>query len=104
MARPVAPAVRRRQGDPVVHRSSGRVGRGGGQASEAAREVLRYAFDGLALERVTAEAASRNSALLRILAKLGFAHIESFIDEADGECCERFALDGTIGSSLLSRF
>ena len=72
------------------------------QYREAAREVLRYAFETLALERVTAEAAARNFASLRILAKLGFKHIESFIDETDGERCERLALDGDIGSSLLA--
>jgi len=71
--------------------------------SEAAREVLRYAFETLALEQVTAEAATRNFASLRILAKLGFEHIESFIDNTDGEHCERFSLDADIGSSLLTR-
>jgi ribosomal-protein-alanine N-acetyltransferase len=75
---------------------------GHGLGSEAAREVLRYAFETLALEQVTAEAAARNFASLRILAKLGFKHSESFIDESDGERCERFALDGDIGSSLLA--
>ena len=75
---------------------------GHGLGSEAAREVLRYAFETLALEQVTAEAAARNFASLRILAKLGFKHIESFIDETDGERCERFALDGDIRSSLLA--
>lgn len=71
---------------------------GNGLGSEAAREVVRYAFETLALERVTAEAVARNFASLRILAKLGFKHIESFIDESDGEHCERFALDGGIES------
>ncbi|CAN7370108.1 GNAT family N-acetyltransferase [Mesorhizobium sp. LjNodule214] len=75
---------------------------GRGLGSEAAREVLHYAFETLALEQVTAEAAVRNFASLRILAKLGFKHIESFIDESDGERCERFALDGDTGSSLLA--
>lgn len=75
---------------------------GHGLGSEAAREVLRYAFESLALEQVTAEAAARNFASLRILAKLGFKHSESFIDESDGERCERFALDRDIGSSLLA--
>ncbi|WP_179301081.1 MULTISPECIES: GNAT family N-acetyltransferase [unclassified Mesorhizobium] len=73
---------------------------GHGLGSEAVREVLRYAFETLALEQVTAEAAARNFASLRILAKLGFRHIESFIDESDGERCERFALDADIGSPL----
>ncbi|TGQ76418.1 N-acetyltransferase, partial [Mesorhizobium sp. M2D.F.Ca.ET.206.01.1.1] len=58
----------------------GRAHWGQGLGSEAAREVLRYAFETLALERVTAEAATRNVASLRILAKLGFDHVESFID------------------------
>jgi ribosomal-protein-alanine N-acetyltransferase len=65
-----------------------------GLGSEAAREVLRYGFETLALEQVEAEAVARNSASLRILAKLGFKHIGSFIDEADGEPCERFMLVG----------
>jgi len=73
---------------------------GHGLGSEAAREVLRYAFETLELEQVTAEAATRNFASLRILAKLGFKHIESFIDESDGERCERFALDAGNGCSL----
>lgn len=65
---------------------------GHGLGSEAAREVIRYAFEILALEQVTAEAVARNSASLRIMAKLGFKHVESFIDASDGERCERFAL------------
>ncbi|MBZ9810478.1 GNAT family N-acetyltransferase [Mesorhizobium sp. BR1-1-9] len=75
---------------------------GHGLGSEAAREVLRYAFETLALERVTAEAAARNFASVRIFAKLGFKHVESFIDESDGERCERFTLDADIGPSLLA--
>lgn len=66
---------------------------GRGLGSEAVREVLRYAFETLALQQVTAEAAVRNLASLRILAKFGFKHVESFIDASDGERCERFALD-----------
>lgn len=66
---------------------------GQGLATEAAREVLRYALETLALEQVAAEVVARNLASLRILAKLGFKHIESFIDESDGELCERFTLD-----------
>lgn len=65
-----------------------------GLGSEAAREILRYGFEILALEQVEAEAAARNSASLRILVKLGFRHIGSFIDESDGEPCERFVLVG----------
>ncbi|TIW78390.1 MAG: N-acetyltransferase, partial [Mesorhizobium sp.] len=44
----------------------------------------------------------RNVASLRILAKLGFDHVESFIDESDGEHCERFVLDADVGTSLLA--
>ncbi|QOF75740.1 GNAT family N-acetyltransferase (plasmid) [Aminobacter sp. SR38] len=75
---------------------------GQGLGSEAGREVLRYAFEILALQQVTAEAVARNFTSLRILAKLGFKHIESYIDESDGERCERFALDRDIGKALLS--
>jgi ribosomal-protein-alanine N-acetyltransferase len=66
---------------------------GHGLGSEAAREILHYAFGLLALEQVTAEAAARNVASLRLLAKLGFEKVESFVDEADGERCERLVLD-----------
>lgn len=65
-----------------------------GLGSEAVREILRYGFEILALEQVEAEAAARNSASLRILVKLGFRHIGSFIDESDGEPCERLVLVG----------
>lgn len=75
---------------------------GHGLGSEAAREVLRYAFETLALEQVTAEAVARNLASLRMLAKLGFKRIESFVDESDGEPCERLALGGDIGKSFLA--
>ena len=71
---------------------------GRGLGSEATRAVLRYAFETLALERVTADAVARNVASRRILAKLGFKHVESFIDESDGERCERLALDADTGS------
>ncbi|TPK42261.1 GNAT family N-acetyltransferase [Mesorhizobium sp. B2-5-4] len=80
----------------------GRAHWGQGLGSEAAREVIRYAFETLALDHLTAEAAARNVASLRILAKLGFKHIESFVDESDGEHCERFALDADDGTSLLA--
>lgn len=73
---------------------------GCGLGSEAAREVLRYAFETLALQQVTAEAAARNVASRRILAKLGFKHIESFIDQSHGERCERLALYADDESSL----
>ncbi|MDG4895357.1 GNAT family N-acetyltransferase [Mesorhizobium sp. WSM4976] len=75
---------------------------GCGLGSEAVREVLRYAFETLRLEQVTAEAAARNLASLRILAKVGFKHMESFIDASDDEPCQRFVLDAGIGLRLLA--
>lgn len=75
---------------------------GCGLGSEAVREVLRYAFETLRLEQVTAEAAARNLASLRILAKFGFKHMESFIDASDDEPCQRFVLDAGIGLRLLA--
>jgi len=80
----------------------GRAHWGQGLGTEAVREVLRYGFEALSLEQVTAEAAERNPASLRLLAKLGFRHVESFVDESDGERCERFALDGNGRSSRLA--
>ncbi|MFJ3640120.1 GNAT family N-acetyltransferase [Streptomyces sp. NPDC090108] len=46
---------------------------GHGYATEAARAVLRWAFDTLDLNRVQAEADTRNVASARVLEKLGFA-------------------------------
>ena len=45
---------------------------GRGYAPEAARAVLRYAFDGLGLNRVWAQHFTRNPASGRVLEKLGF--------------------------------
>ena len=45
---------------------------GHGYATEAARAVLRWAFDTLDLNRVQAEADTRNAASARVLDKLGF--------------------------------
>lgn len=45
---------------------------GHGYATEAARELLRWAFDTLDLNRVQAEADTRNVASARVLEKLGF--------------------------------
>lgn len=47
---------------------------GCGYATEAARAVLQWAFDSLDLNRVQAEADTRNAASGRVLEKLGFAH------------------------------
>ena len=45
---------------------------GHGYATEAARGLLRWAFDTLDLNRVQAEADTRNAASARVLEKLGF--------------------------------
>jgi len=45
---------------------------GHGYATEAARAVLRWAFDALELNRVQAETDTRNAASARVLEKLGF--------------------------------
>ncbi len=45
---------------------------GHGYATEAAHELLRWAFDTLDLNRVQAETDTRNSASARVLEKLGF--------------------------------
>ncbi len=45
---------------------------GHGYATEAARALLRWAFDTLALNRVQAETDTRNVASARVLEKLGF--------------------------------
>ncbi|GMA86662.1 hypothetical protein GCM10025868_19120 [Angustibacter aerolatus] len=45
---------------------------GRGYATEAARAVLRWAFDTLDLHRVQAEVDTRNAASARVLQKLGF--------------------------------
>jgi RimJ/RimL family protein N-acetyltransferase len=45
---------------------------GHGYATEAARELLRWAFDALDLNRVQAETDTRNVASARVLEKLGF--------------------------------
>jgi ribosomal-protein-alanine N-acetyltransferase len=44
------------------------------------------------MPEIGAEAAARNRASLRVLAKLGFRHVKSCVDDADGELCERFVL------------
>jgi len=47
---------------------------GHGYATEAARGLLRWAFETLDLNRVQAEADTRNVASARVLEKLGFVH------------------------------
>lgn len=47
---------------------------GRGYATEAAQSLLRWAFETLDLNRVQAEADTRNAASARVLEKLGFVH------------------------------
>jgi RimJ/RimL family protein N-acetyltransferase len=47
---------------------------GHGYATEAARALLRLAFDGLGLHRVVADADPRNTGSLRIMERLGMRH------------------------------
>ena len=47
---------------------------GRGYATEAARAVVRYGFDTLALERIAARAFCRNPASSRVLRKIGMRH------------------------------
>lgn len=47
---------------------------GRGYATEAAREVLRIAFDDLGLHRVVADADPRNAGSVRIMERLGMRH------------------------------
>jgi RimJ/RimL family protein N-acetyltransferase len=64
----------------AVHRSAalgyvlGEAAWGHGYATEAAQALLQWAFDTLDLNRVQAEADTRNVASARVLEKLGFVH------------------------------
>lgn len=75
---------------PAIGFVVGRAHWGRGLATEAAREVLSYGVRALGLREVSAEAVSRNSASLRVLAKLGFCHRRTFVDEVDAEQCEQY--------------
>jgi len=62
---------------------------GRGYATEAVREVLRYAFEGLALHRVFARTDARNQRAQRLLGRVGFRR-EGELREAtwsNGEWC-----------------
>jgi ribosomal-protein-alanine N-acetyltransferase len=48
---------------------------GGGYASEAARAVVRFAFETLGLERLTAGHVADNPGSGKVLSKLGFVHV-----------------------------
>jgi ribosomal-protein-alanine N-acetyltransferase len=52
---------------------------------------------------VTAEAAARNFASLRILAKLGFKHIERFVDESEVAPKDRIIVSIVFDTPACSR-
>ena len=66
---------------------------GQGYATEAARALLRWAFDTLDLNRVQAEADTRNPASRRVLEKLGFVH--------EGTLREDCVVDGVVSDSWV---
>jgi len=73
-----------------------RLGRGAwgqGYATEAARALLRWAFDTLDLNRVQAEADTRNVASARVLEKLGFVR--------EGTLREDCIVDGEVSDSWV---
>jgi RimJ/RimL family protein N-acetyltransferase len=66
---------------------------GHGYATEAAHAVLRWAFDTLDLNRVQAEADTRNAASARVLEKLGFV--------LEGTLREDCVVDGEVSDSWV---
>ena len=54
-----------------------------GYATEGARELLRYAFEDLALPRVTAETMAVNEGSRAVMAALGMAYVLTFHEEFD---------------------
>ena len=66
---------------------------GHGYATEAARALLRWAFDTLDLNRVQAEADTRNAACARVLEKLGFVR--------EGTLREDCIVDGEVSDSWV---
>lgn len=66
---------------------------GHGYATEAAHAVLRWAFDTLDLNRVQAEADTRNAASARVLEKVGF--------EREGTLREDCVVNGVVSDSWV---
>ena len=66
---------------------------GHGYATEAAGSLLGWAFDCLDLNRVQAEADTRNAACARVLEKLGFVH--------EGTLREDCVVDGEVSDSWV---
>ncbi|TWP34304.1 GNAT family N-acetyltransferase [Leekyejoonella antrihumi] len=76
---------------------------GRGYATEAARAVLRWAYDTLDLNRVQAEADTRNIASARVLEKLGFVREGTLRQDCivDGDVSDSWVY-GLIGSDWRS--
>ncbi|MGC8509752.1 MAG: GNAT family N-acetyltransferase [Acidimicrobiales bacterium] len=66
---------------------------GHGYATEAARALLRWAFDTLPMNRVQAELDTRNAASARVLEKLGFVR--------EGSLREDCVVDGEVSDSWV---
>ena len=66
---------------------------GHGYATEAAHELLRWAFDTLSLNRIQAEVDTRNVASARVLEKLGFIR--------EGTLREGCIVDGEVSDSWV---
>jgi RimJ/RimL family protein N-acetyltransferase len=66
---------------------------GHGYATEAARALLRWAFEALDLNRVQAETDTRNTASARVLGKLGFVR--------EGTLREDCVVDGEVSDSWV---
>ena len=84
--------------DPVFRSASlgycfGEASWGHGHATEAARALLTWAFDTLDLNRVQAEADTRNVASARVLEKLGFV--------LEGTLREDCVVDGVVSDSWV---
>ena len=78
--------------EPGISFVIGRLFWGRGYATEAAREVLRFGFEVLGFSVVESEFVVDNCGSRRVHEKLGFKHVENFIDESDGAECERHIL------------
>jgi ribosomal-protein-alanine N-acetyltransferase len=66
---------------------------GGGYATEASVEWLRYGFGPASLERIVARTAEGNGASESVLRKLGFARLPAGDHQADGYQWRKFLLE-----------
>jgi RimJ/RimL family protein N-acetyltransferase len=65
---------------------------GRGIATEAAKALLRHAFDTLGLARVVADISARNAASRAVAEKIGMKLV-ALIDEDGGQSCARYRLE-----------